>query len=155
MQLIQSLKGGGGSAELHQMHKQQVAYSEAIESLRKKMEYTEKVALENKETLQVNIKLAGELEDYRSQTKRLIHDIQQKDQELIALRRALAQKFSGTNEVGISSPGYQDLPPELSGKDSEDETAKSVQFMWQPLSDLSYPTITLLASFKVSVTHLW
>ena len=101
MQLIQSLKGGGGSAELHQMHKQQVEYSEAIESLRKKMEYTEKVALENKETLQVNIKLAGELEDYRSQTKRLIHDIQQKDQELIALRQAVAQKPTNTNEVSL------------------------------------------------------
>ena len=101
MQLIQSLKGGGDSAELHRIHKQQVEYSEAIESLRKKMEYTEKVALENKEMLQVNIKLAGELEDYRSRTRRLIHDIQQKDQELIALRQAVAQKPSGMNEVSL------------------------------------------------------
>ena len=52
------------------MHKQQVEYSEAIESLRKKMEYTDKIAQENKETQQINIKLAGELEDYRSQTKK-------------------------------------------------------------------------------------
>ena len=86
---------------MHQMHKQQVEYSEAIESLRKKMEYTEKVAQENKETLQMNIKLAGELEDYRSQTKRLIHDIQQKDQELVTLRQALAQKPSSTSEVSL------------------------------------------------------
>ena len=92
--LIQSLKGGGGSAQLHQMHKQQVQYSEAIESLRKKMEYTDKIAQENKETQQINIKLAGELEDYRSQTKRLIHDIQQKDQEMVMLRRALDQEQS-------------------------------------------------------------
>lgn len=83
------------------MHKQQVEYSEAIESLRKKMEYTEKVAQENKETLQINIKLAGELEDYRSQTKRLIHDIQQKDQELMALRQTLAQKPSSSNDVSL------------------------------------------------------
>ena len=76
------------------MHKQQVEYSETIESLRKKMEYTEKVAQENKDTLQMNIKLAGELEDYRSQTRRLIHDIQQKDQELVALRRAHTQRQS-------------------------------------------------------------
>ena len=101
MQLIQSLKGGGGSAELHQMHKQQVEYSEAIESLRTKMKFTEKVAQENKETLQINIKLAGELEDYRSQTKRLIHDIQQKDQELETLRQALAQTPSNTDEVSL------------------------------------------------------
>ena len=33
---------------------------------------------------------------------------------------------------------------------SEDETTSNVQFMWQPLSDIGYPTITLLASFKVS-----
>ena len=76
------------------MHKQQVQYSEAIESLRKKMEYTDKIAQENKETQQINIKLAGELEDYRSQTKRLIHDIQQKDQEIVMLRRALDQEQS-------------------------------------------------------------
>ena len=76
------------------MHKQQVEYSEAIESLRKKMEYTDKIAQENKETQQINIKLAGELEDYRSQTKRLIHDIQRKDQEIVMLRQALDQEQS-------------------------------------------------------------
>ena len=75
------------------MHKQ-VQYSEAIESLRKKMDYTDKIAQESKETQLINVKLAGELEDYRSQTKRLIHGIQQKDQEIVMLRRALNQEQS-------------------------------------------------------------
>ena len=88
------MKGSGGSAQLHDIHKQQVEYSEAIESLRKKMEYTDKIAQEYKETQQINIELAGELEDYRCQTKRFIHDIQQKDQEMVMLRRALDQEQS-------------------------------------------------------------
>lgn len=81
------------------MHRQQIEYAEAIESLRKKLE---KITQESKETLQINIKLAGELEDYRSQTKRLIHDIQQKDQELATLRQALAKKPSISSEVSLS-----------------------------------------------------
>ena len=94
------------------MHKQQVEYSETIESLRKKMEYTEKVAQENKDTLQMNIKLAGELEDYRSQTRRLIHDIQQKDQELIALRQALAQRQS-LQQSGDDLPELNEVKAQL------------------------------------------
>ena len=37
-----------------------------------------------------------------------------------------------------------------SGGGTSDDGTSSVQFMWQPLSDISYPSITLLASFKVS-----
>ena len=37
------------------------------------------------------------------------------------------------------------------GGDSGDGSTSSVQFMWQPLSDINYPSITLLASFKVSM----
>lgn len=85
------------------LHKQQVEYSEAIATMRKRIEYADKVAQENTETHQTNVKLAGELEDYRSQTKRLIHDIQQKDEEMVALRQALAQRPSTTNEVIIIS----------------------------------------------------
>lgn len=40
--------------------------------------------------------------------------------------------------------------PSSSSGGPSDDTTSSVQFMWQPLSDISYPTITLLASFKVS-----
>ena len=48
---------------------------------------------------------------------------------------------SSIASAGVSSTGEEP---------SEDETTSSVQFMWQPLSDISYTTITLLASFKVS-----
>ena len=51
---------------------------------------------------------------------------------------------SGSSSVGVSAGASGS-----SGEPSEDETS-SVQFMWQPLSDINYPTITLLASFKVS-----
>lgn len=37
------------------------------------------------------------------------------------------------------------------GGDPGNESTSSVQFMWQPLSDINYPSITLLASFKVSL----
>ena len=83
------------------VHKQQVEYSEAINTLQKKIGYADKVAQENTETHQMNVKLAGELEDYRSQTKRLIHDIQQKDEEMVALKQALAQRPSSASEVSI------------------------------------------------------
>ena len=51
---------------------------------------------------------------------------------------------SGSTSVGVSAGA--------SGSSGEpsDDTSSSVQFMWQPLSDINYPTITLLASFKVS-----
>jgi hypothetical protein len=51
---------------------------------------------------------------------------------------------SGSTSVEVSA-----RPSSTSGGPSDDATS-SVQFMWQPLSDISYPTITLLASFKVS-----
>ena len=89
------MKSGGASGDaavLQQMlHKQQIEYSEAINNLRKRIDYADKVAQENTQTHQINVKLAGELEDYRSQTKRLIHDIQQKDEEIATLKQALAQ----------------------------------------------------------------
>jgi hypothetical protein len=54
---------------------------------------------------------------------------------------------SRSTSVEVSAAAGHD-----SGGPSEDETIKtsSVQFMWQPLSDIDYPTITLLASFTVS-----
>ena len=55
-----------------------------------------------------------------------------------------SSRASGSSSVGVSAGASGS-----SGGRSDDETS-SVQFMWQPLSDINYPTITLLASFKVS-----
>lgn len=88
---------------MQQLHKQQIEYSEALNSLQKKVNYADKVAQENTETHQMNVKLTGELEDYRRQTKRLIYDIQQKDEEMVAMKQALAQRPSGNNEVSVLS----------------------------------------------------
>lgn len=52
---------------------------------------------------------------------------------------------SGSSSVGVSAGSNSS-----SVAPGNDETTSSVQFMWQPLSDINYPTITLLASFKVS-----
>ena len=81
------------------LHKQQVEYSEAVATMGKRIDYVDKMTQENTETHQTNVKLAGELEDYRSQTKRLLQDIKQKDEEIVVLRQALAQRSSSTNEV--------------------------------------------------------
>ncbi len=51
---------------------------------------------------------------------------------------------SGSTSVEVSAG------PSITSEGPSDDTTSSVQFMWQPLSDISYPTITLLASFKVS-----
>ena len=55
-----------------------------------------------------------------------------------------------TTASGSPSVGGSAGAGSSSGGPSEDETTSSVQFMWQPLSDINYPSITLLASFKVS-----
>ena len=55
-----------------------------------------------------------------------------------------------TTDSGSPSVGESAGASSSSGGPSEDEATSSVQFMWQPLSDINYPTITLLASFKVS-----
>lgn len=48
------------------------------------------------------------------------------------------------------SPSGAESVGAASGGPTSDESTCSVQFMWQPLSDIRYPSITLLASFKVS-----
>ena len=85
------------------LHKQQVEYSEAINSFHKKIDFADKVAQDNREVNQMNVKLAGELEDYRSQTKIFIQDMKQKDEEIMALKQALARRPSGNSEVSLLS----------------------------------------------------
>lgn len=62
------------------------------------------------------------------------------------------------NDQLFYTPGSLPVPsgglPSSAGAISHylnDESTSNVQFMWQPLSDINYPSITLLASFKVSV----
>ena len=48
---------------------------------------------------QETLQMAGELEDCRSQTKRLIHDIQQKDEEIMALKQALVHRTAKVSTI--------------------------------------------------------
>lgn len=53
------------------------------------------------------------------------------------------------SEASAAGGGSTLGEPAVGGDDGQESTS-SVQFMWQPLSDINYPSITLLASFKVS-----
>ena len=64
------------------LKKQQLEYEEAISSLKKKISHTAKFVDENLKIHQLNVNLTAELEDYRTQTKRLLADLQQKDATL-------------------------------------------------------------------------
>ena len=63
------------------MKKQQLDYEEALGSL-KKISHTNQFVDENLKLHQLNVNLTAELEDYRTQTKRLLADLQQKDATL-------------------------------------------------------------------------
>ena len=68
------------------MKKQQLEYTEALSSIKKKIASVEKVTEENVRLHQLNVSLTGELEDYRAQTKLLLEDLKQKEEEIVRLR---------------------------------------------------------------------
>ena len=61
------------------LKKQQLEYEEALSSLNKKISHLTKLGDENLKIHQLNVTLTAELEDYQTQTKRLLADLQQKD----------------------------------------------------------------------------
>lgn len=67
--------------------KQQLEYAEAISSLKKQMTQLGGKAEEKIQLKQLNLRLTAELEDYRTQTKRLMADLQQKEVEILQLRQ--------------------------------------------------------------------
>jgi chromosome segregation ATPase len=64
------------------MHK----YQEALQSLQKKVGLVDEMQQENLKIHQLNLTLTGELEDYRHQTKRLLTDLRQKEEEIATLK---------------------------------------------------------------------
>ena len=64
------------------LKKQQLEYEEALSSLKKKISNVSKLGDENLKIHQLNVNLTAELEDYQTQTKRLLADLRQKDSEL-------------------------------------------------------------------------
>ena len=68
------------------MKKQQLEYAEALSSFKKKMTSAEKFTEKNLRLHQRNVSLTGELEDYRTQTKLLLEDLRQKEEEIMRLK---------------------------------------------------------------------
>ena len=64
------------------LKKQQLEYEEALGSLKKKLSHLSKLGDENLKIHTLNVKLTAELEDYHTQTKQLLADLQQKDAKL-------------------------------------------------------------------------
>ena len=82
------------------MRKQQVEYQEALQSLQKKVGLVDEMQQENLKIHQLNLTLTGELEDYRHQTKRLLTDLRQKEEEIASLRQSRSQ--FGSSEVSTT-----------------------------------------------------
>ena len=79
--------------------KQQLENEEALSSLKKKIDFASDVADQNQKIHLLNVNLTGELEDYRSQTKRLLIELRQKDDEIVNLRQALAERGASGSDV--------------------------------------------------------
>ncbi len=87
------------------MRKQQLEYGEAISSLKKQQLNIEGRAQEKIRLQQLNLQLTGELEDYRTQTKRLLVDLQSKDADILQLRQQLSRNTG--SEVSHFSSAYR------------------------------------------------
>ncbi|CAI8049861.1 hypothetical protein GBAR_LOCUS27449 [Geodia barretti] len=74
------------------MRKQQLEYQEALQSLQKKVGRAEETEKENLKIHQLNLNLAGELEDYRHQTKTLMADLRAKEEEIASLRETVGTR---------------------------------------------------------------
>ncbi len=72
--------------------KQQLEHVESFSEMKKKIENAMKLHDEYIKVSQTNIELAGDLEDYRAQTKLLLQEIKQKDREISRLGESLADK---------------------------------------------------------------
>ncbi len=79
------------------MQKQQLEHAESINSIKKQIAQVDGRTTEKQRLHQLNTQLTGELEDYRTQTKRLLADLQQKDAEIQQLRQQLSKR--GGTEV--------------------------------------------------------
>ena len=78
------------------MRKQQLEYQEALSSLQRKVGRADEMEQENLKIHQLNVNLAAELEDYRQQTKTLLADLRQKEEEIASLRQRRSQ-FSSSD----------------------------------------------------------
>lgn len=92
----------GAGSETRQLlnftKKQQMEHVESFSAMQKKMDGVLKLHDEYIKVSQTNVNLVGELEDYQDQTKLLLREIEQKDEEIRKLKHSLADK---NNDVSI------------------------------------------------------
>ena len=70
-----------------------------MQSLQKKVGRAEETEKENLKIHQLNLNLAGELEDYRHQTKTLMADLRAKEDEIASLRETVGTRGQLSSDV--------------------------------------------------------
>ena len=73
-----------------------------MQSLQKKVGRAEETEKENLKIHQLNLNLAGELEDYRHQTKTLMADLRAKEDEIASLRETVGTRGQLSSDVSVS-----------------------------------------------------
>ena len=74
------------------LKKQQLEYDEALASLKKKAPNAAKLDQEKLQLQQLSVGLTAELEDYRTQTRRMVADLRLKEEEIGELKHALSER---------------------------------------------------------------
>ncbi|CAI8049860.1 hypothetical protein GBAR_LOCUS27449 [Geodia barretti] len=110
------------------MRKQQLEYQEALQSLQKKVGRAEETEKENLKIHQLNLNLAGELEDYRHQTKTLMADLRAKEEEIASLRETVGTRGQlSSDEVGGERGTRGELDRKVSDYDQLMERVTELQ----------------------------
>ena len=91
---MQSFNGDGEETKrlLNFSKKQQMEQEESFAAIKKEIESVVKVYDEYVKVSQSNINLAAELQDYQEQTKLILGDIEQKDDEIKKLKCLLEDR---------------------------------------------------------------
>ena len=79
--------------------KQQLEHVESFSAMKEKFENAMKMHEKYIEVSQANIRLTGELEEYKTQTKLLIDDINVRDGEIRKLRESLSKNNSDVSII--------------------------------------------------------
>ena len=87
--------------------KQQLEQAEALASLKNRISSTGSFAEEMTQLRQMNVSLTGELEDYRTQTRRLLEDLRQKEEEIGELKGALSERGPQSSDVSVVCVDFQ------------------------------------------------
>lgn len=80
--------------------RQQLVHAESFSEMKAKIEEATKMHDDYIKVSQTNISLAAELQDYKKQTRILLDEMQQKDEEIGELRHSVAEGGSDVSNIG-------------------------------------------------------